>query len=277
MAEPEQERDYVLGTHDEEISRLALQHRVWRPRASDAWRRAGFTTGQTILDVGSGPGHATLDLAEIVGPTGHVVALDRSRRFLDALDAARRGRGLANVTAHELDLDQDALPPVQADAAWVRWVFAFMQRPRDLLVRLAAALRPGGTLVIHEYLHYDTWRLAPRSAEFEGFVRVVIERWRASGGEPEVGRDLPRWLEELGFGIRTATPIMDVITPSDPVWPWPRAFVESGVQRLVGLGDLTEERAQAIREAFAAAEAMPGTRMVTPAVVEIIAVKGTTT
>ena len=80
MAIKGQERDYVLGTHDEEIERLALQHRVWRPRASDAWRRAGFTQGQTILDVGCGPGHATLDLAEIVGQSGRVVALDRSRQ-----------------------------------------------------------------------------------------------------------------------------------------------------------------------------------------------------
>ena len=277
MADSERERDYVLGTHDEEISRLALQHRVWRPRASDAWRRAGFTTGQTIIDVGCGPGHATLDLAEIVGPSGRVVALDRSRRFLDALEAAKRARGLANITAHELDLDQDALPAGTADAAWSRWVFAFMKRPRDLLARVAAALRPGGTLVIHEYLHYDTWRMSPRNAEFEGFVQAVLERWRASGGEPEVGLDLPRWLEELGFENRSVTTIMDVITASDSVWPWPRAFVHAGVERLVGLGDLTEERARAIIQAFAAAEATPGTRMVTPAVVEIVAVKGSAT
>src|SRR5258706_6203782 len=88
------ERDYVLGTHDDEIERLALQHRVWRPRALDAWRRAGFTVGQTLLDVGCGPGMATLDLSEIVGPTGRIVAMDRSRRFLDVLESRRTQRGL---------------------------------------------------------------------------------------------------------------------------------------------------------------------------------------
>jgi len=92
-----QERDYLLGTHDEELARLALQHRVWRPRALDAWRRAGFTVGQTLIDVGCGPGYASLDLAEMVGPSGRIVAIDRSRRFLDALEAARRGRGLDHI------------------------------------------------------------------------------------------------------------------------------------------------------------------------------------
>src|SRR2546428_12890176 len=84
------ERDYVLGTHDDEVARLGLQHRVWRPRALDAWRRAGFTAGQTLLDLGCGPGHATIDLAEIAGPTGRVIAIDRSKRFLDTLETTRR-------------------------------------------------------------------------------------------------------------------------------------------------------------------------------------------
>ena len=80
------EVDYVLGTHDDEVTRLGVQHRVWRPRVLDAWRRAGFQAGQRILDIGSGPGFAALDLAEIVGSAGQVLAVERSRRFLDVLE-----------------------------------------------------------------------------------------------------------------------------------------------------------------------------------------------
>ena len=81
------ERDYVLGTHDDEIYRLGYQHRVWRPRALDAWQRARIGDGCKVIDFGAGPGFATMDLAEIVGPTGEVHALERSRRFLDTLEA----------------------------------------------------------------------------------------------------------------------------------------------------------------------------------------------
>jgi len=73
------ERDYVLGTHEEELARLGLQHRVWRPVALDCWQRAGITVGKRVLDVGAGPGYAAIDLAEIVGPKGEVVALERQR------------------------------------------------------------------------------------------------------------------------------------------------------------------------------------------------------
>lgn len=268
-----QERDYVLGTHDDEIARLGLQHRVWRPRALEAWQRAGFTVGQTLVDIGCGPGYATIDLAEIVGPSGRVVAIDRSRRFLDALEQARTIRGLHQVTTVELDLDEVELPAVRADGAWSRWVFAFVKRPRDLLARVADALRPGGVLVLHEYFDYRTWRLAPRAPEIEEFVSVVMAGWRASGGEPDIALDLPRWLAEQGFEVRSLRPIIEVVPRASFFWEWPKAFLEVGVRRMVELGQLSADRAAAITAAFAASEAAPGTLMITPAVLEIVAVR----
>ena len=86
------ERDYVLGTHDDEIYRLGLQHRVWRPRELDAWARARIGDGCKVIDFGAGPGFATMDLAEMVGPQGEVHALERSRRFLDTLEAQAKAR-----------------------------------------------------------------------------------------------------------------------------------------------------------------------------------------
>src|SRR5262249_40374630 len=151
------ERDYVLGTHDEEIARLGLQHRVWRDRVLDAWRRAGIGAGQTVIDAGCGPGWATLDLAEIVGPSGRVLAIDRSQRFIDALEAQISARGLTNVSTAVGDLDQDSTWSTcltsfgSADAVWCRWILAFATRPRDLLAKIHTALKPGGVFITHEY------------------------------------------------------------------------------------------------------------------------------
>ena len=181
------ERDYVLGTHDEEIERLGLQHRVWRPRAAEAWRRAGFTAGQTLLDIGCGPGYATLDLAGMVGRDGRVVGVDRSRRFLDAAAAMARSQGITNAEWHERDLDEQELPPLAADGAWSRWVYAFVHHPRRLLENVARALKPAGVMVMHEYADYRAWRLSPSAPEFEWFVDEVMASWRAHGGEPDIG------------------------------------------------------------------------------------------
>jgi SAM-dependent methyltransferase len=267
------EQDYLLGTHDEEIERLGLQHRVWRPRALDAWRRAGFTAGQTLIDVGCGPGWASLDLAAIVGPTGRVHAMDRSRRFLDVLEVRARQQNLQQIEAHELDLDGGELPEAAADGAWVRWVFAFMKQPRRLLERLHVALRPGGVLALHEYMDYSTWRLAPRLPEIEEFVELVMQSWRADGGEPDIGLQLPGWLAELGFEIRELRPLVEVVPASNYVWQWPKAFIDVGVQRMQDLGRLSPERGRAILQAFAQAEARPTTLMITPLVLEVIATR----
>jgi len=267
------DKDYILGTHDEEIARLGLQHRVWRPRALDAWRRAGFTASQTLLDIGCGPGHAAVDLAEMVGPSGKVFAFDRSRRFLNALEMVRKQRGLEHIETRELDLDEAELPHVEADGAWARWVFAFVKQPRELLARVGGALKRGGVLVLHEYFDYSTWRLAPRSPLLEEFVQVVMASWRADGGEPDIGLDLPHWLAELGFEIKSLRPLIDIIPASNFVWQWPKAFIEVGLRRLVDLGHLQSERAREIWEAFINSEAASHPLMITPAVLEIIAVR----
>lgn len=267
------ERDYVLGTHDAEIERLGLQHRVWRPYALDAWRRAGVTVGQRVIDFGAGPGFATVDLAEIVGPAGEVVALERSARFVEALRARARDRGLANVNAHEIDLAANAPPVNGADATWARWIFAFLPDPEAALARLASALRTGGVLVLHEYLDYATWRLSPRSPPFERFVGAVMESWRAAGGEPNVGLDMPRWLTHAGFEVTAQKTIVEMLSPGDFMWQWPASFVETNLERLVELGRLSTEEAGAARADFARIAAMPDARMATPVVIELIARK----
>ena len=266
------EKDYVLGTHDAEIQRLGLQHRVWRPRATQAWKRAGFTVGQTLLDIGCGPGYAAVDLAEIAGPAGRVVAMDRSRRFLDTLEAFARARGLTNIEIHEKDLDEAPIPVTRADGAWSRWVYAFVRDPRQLLERVGAALRPGGVMAMHEYVDYRSWRLSPSSEIFEEFVEQVMVSWRANGGEPDIGMELPHWLEQMDFDVEMR-PIVEIARPGEFLWEWPQRFVDVGLERLVELGQMPASRAQEVKHVFAEATARPGAFLLTPAVIEVIARK----
>lgn len=267
------DNEYVFGTHDDEIARLGLQHSVWRPRALDAWRRAGVTVGQTIIDLGCGPGYGSQDLAEIVGPSGKIIAIDKSRRFLDFLESRCRQRGVTNVVTHELDLNDAALPAVEADGAWTRWVLAFIKQPRRLLERVAERLKRGGVFVIHEYFAYTSWRLMPRSPELEEFVDIVMKSWRGDGGEPDIALDLPVWLKQLGFEIRALNPLIDVISPTSYAWHWPKSFIHVGLRRLADLGAVSRQRADEIASALSARMADPEALMSTPGVLEIIAIR----
>ncbi len=268
------DRDYVLGTHDQEIARLGLQHRVWRSRVIDAWARAGIGAGQTVIDVGAGPGYASVDLAELVGSTGRVVAIERSQRFLATLASERSTRGLVQLQAHECDLDDlERLPVTGADAAWCRWVLAFVRDPRRVLTAMVAALRPGGVLVLHEYFDYATWRLLPQVSTFEAFVEVVMTTWRSEGGEPDIGLRLPTWLLEADVEVTSVVPYIDVTRPGEPLWEWPMAFFQTGVDRLVHLRAIDAQGASHMRADVAAHAATPGAMMMTPGVLEVVARK----
>src|SRR5438874_3194500 len=172
------EKDYVLGTHDEELLRLGLQHRVWRPVVLDCWQRAGITIGKRILDLGAGPGYAALDLAEIVGPSGEVVALERSDKFVAAMRESFRRRGLSNAKIYELDLMTGDLPKGNYDFSWCRWVLSFVSDQALLIKKLGGVMPKGGISIFHEYAHYKTWRFLPPIPSQEKFRGHVIATWR---------------------------------------------------------------------------------------------------
>jgi SAM-dependent methyltransferase len=265
------ETDYVLGTHDEEISRLGLQHRVWRPTVLDCWRAAGLTRGMRVIDVGAGPGYATIDLAELVGSTGHVLAVERSRRFIEAAERACQLHQLLQVTFQEADIMLEPIGAEGYDAAWCRWVASFVSSPATLAQRIRAALKPGGLAMFHEYVNYATWQVAPPKPMVEDFVREVMASWRDQGGEPNVALQLPALLGAAGFSVRTVKPRVFTISPADPMWQWPASFIEVNLARLQTLGRVTPEWAEAVRAEFQQAQADSTTWLTTPLVWEIVA------
>jgi len=266
------EREYFLGTGNLELERLGLQHAVWRADAAAAWREAEFRPGSVVMDVGCGPGFASLELADVVRPNGKVLAVDQSERFLAHLNDQCRSRGVTNITTLKRDLTTFTFDDIRADGAWLRWVLAFLPDPEHVLARIADALRPGASIAIHEYFAYETWKLVPADPVFESFVAAVMASWRAHGGEPNVGLKLAPWLEGAGLRITSTRTMTELVTPMQHRWYWPATFAHSGLERLVHLGDVTPADAERMRERFQEMWAR-GTRMMTPGVIEVIATK----
>jgi SAM-dependent methyltransferase len=268
----EDEKDYILGTHDEELERLGLQHRVWRPYVLDCWARAGITVGKRVIDLGAGPGYAAMDLAEIVGRTGRVVAVERSHKFVSAMKQVAQARGLTNLQTHELDLMNDDLPREQFDFSWCRWVAAFVSDPALLINKLSGVLAPGTVAVFHEYSHYDTWRYYPSLSQHERFRHHVVETWRESGGEPNAGPIVLALLKQQGFEIRSLQPLIFCIRPKDYMWQWPAEFIDVYLPRLREMGRIDERFEQTFRAELERAEKDDAV-MITPLVLQIVSVK----
>jgi len=159
------------------------------------------------------------------------------------------------------------------DVAWCRWVTSFVPAPEILVKKIHTSLRAGGRAVFHEYQNYATWQVIPRSAHLERFVAEVMASWRATGGEPDIVATLLPLLTGIGFRLIEVRPLIFAVRAAEFGWQWPASFVNGNSQRLVDLGRVTEEWANALRGEFAALASNPDAVMVTPLVMEIIADK----
>ena len=267
------EREYVLGTHDAELTRLGFQHQVWAAATAEAWDRAGFRPGARLLDVGCGPGYATFDLAHLVGPTGHVVAVDVSDRFLGHLDAERRRRGIAQVEIRREDLEHLALPEADVDGAFARWVLCFVRDPQTVVDRVARALRPGGTFAVMDYCYYEGFTIAPPSETFARVIGAVARSFRRHGGNPNVGLDVPAFMRRAGLEVRSVRPLVRVGRPGSALWVWPATFFANSLPDLVEMGEITDEERRAFAREWDERSRSPDAFFLSPPMVEVVAFK----
>jgi ubiquinone/menaquinone biosynthesis C-methylase UbiE len=77
---------------------------AWNPASAALYAPADIQPGQTVADLGCGPGHMAVELAGWVGPAGHVHALDINPDFVALARGRAASKGLADrITAHLTD------------------------------------------------------------------------------------------------------------------------------------------------------------------------------
>lgn len=271
-------KPYVLGTGADETFRLGLQHRLWSGAAHALWEKARIQPGHRVIDLGCGPGHATLDLSAIVGPAGRVIAVDESPAFLKQLhdlSQARRVTNIERVLGDVQELDEcieDGHGSL--DAAYARWVFCFLNEPQKVIKGLKPLLKTGGRLAVQDYFNYErTMTLAPRREAFTKVVQATAASWRSRGGDTDVMGKLPGILEREGFAVEHMNVIQRMARPDDTMWHWPQTFFEIFTPKLVQAGFIEEADRIAALEAWREASVNPGAFVLLPPVFELIAVK----
>lgn len=266
-------QEYALGTHDAEIVRLGVQHKLWSASAFAIWERAGISPGKTVLDIGCGPGYTSFDLAGIVTQSGNVIAVDESSRFIEHLKNRLKLADNISIDARVGDVQQLDLPAESVDAAYQRWVLCFVKDPEAVIRGVARALKPGGVFAIQEYMHYEGILLAPASAAFHRFISVVSEAWNGRGGDTRVGLRLPELLAKHGLEPKEILPLHRIARPQSQLWTWPTIFIGTYAPKLVEEGKLTAEEYEALVQDWETRTNDPNAFFCSPPMVEIIAVK----
>jgi ubiquinone/menaquinone biosynthesis C-methylase UbiE len=121
--------------------------RAWLRQASDAMLdMAGIVPGASVLDVAAGAGDQTLDIAQRIGPQGHVLATDLSPGILALAQKNARQAGFHNVQTLAADGEDLQVEPASFDAVVCRLGLMFFPDPMQGLHGMRRALRPGGRI-----------------------------------------------------------------------------------------------------------------------------------
>lgn len=124
-----------------------LRNDVYRRPLATAIDRLGVAAGWRVVDVGAGAGDVAVALAEIVGRSGRVYAVDSDPAARD--ETARAAAAHTQVVAIT-QRAEDLQLPEPVDLAFCRFLLLHVVDPVKVLARMRAAVRPGGWVVAQE-------------------------------------------------------------------------------------------------------------------------------
>jgi ubiquinone/menaquinone biosynthesis C-methylase UbiE len=120
-----------------------------RPRM-DVLREAGIKPGFCVLDYGCGPGSYLAALAELVGPSGQIYALDIHPLAIEKVQKTAARKAISNVKTIASDC-KTGLPDSHVDVVMLYDTFHKLLQPDDVLRELHRVLKPNGTLSFSDH------------------------------------------------------------------------------------------------------------------------------
>jgi SAM-dependent methyltransferase len=230
---------YTHG-HSESVLR---SHRSRTAANSAAYLVPHLTPGQRLLDVGSGPGTITADLAALVAP-GEVVALEVNDQA-----AALTRQGAPGVDVRVGDVHALPFDAGEFDVVHAHQVLQHVADPVQALREMARVTRPGGVVAARDS-DYATFAWWPRLPELDRWLELYDAAARGNGGEPDAGRRLLSWAHAAGLtDVTASSSTWCYATPETRGW-WGGMWAD----RIVGsaLADQLLRECRATRDELAA-------------------------
>jgi SAM-dependent methyltransferase len=214
MGDSDSGYEFGRGIGQEELDRLEAQAAAIAPATRMIFAEAGIRPGMRVLDIGCGAGDVTFVAADLVGPDGSVVGVDRSP---DALARARlraEQRGLTQVQFVEGDV-HDPAPGGPFDAMVERLVLMWVPDPAEVLRRQATVLRPGG-LVVPVEADMSPMRSVPEIPLVTQVKSWLVEAF-AKAGTSMIGPQLWAIVERAGLRPQGMIGVQPHFGPGDEV------------------------------------------------------------
>ena len=133
---------------------LDRPEREQEERPSVLIRNLGLAPDDVVADIGAGTGYFSLRIAPLV-PKGRVLAVDIQPEMLDIIRGKQRDTGIGNVEPVLGAIDDPKLAPASVDLVLMVDVYHEFSHPREMMLAIVAALKPGGRVALVEYRGED--------------------------------------------------------------------------------------------------------------------------
>lgn len=205
---------YTHGHHES-----VLRSHRWRTAENSAgYLLPLLRPGMRLLDVGCGPGTITMELADVLGPSGRVTALERTAGALDLARKEAERRGTTDVDFTVGDVQALDLPDGCFEVVHAHQVLQHLDDPVRALSEMRRVCAPGGVVAARD-ADYAAFAWYPRLPALDRWLEVYQRVARSNAAEPDAGRRLLSWAHAAGFADVTAsTSTWCFATPEDREW-----------------------------------------------------------
>jgi ubiquinone/menaquinone biosynthesis C-methylase UbiE len=188
MAISSRGESYLLGGTGHEHERLIRQARIFNPFTERLFRNAGVARGQRVLDIGSGVGDIAMLVAELVGPTGEVVGVERDTNTLTKARSRVAEAQLRNVSFVETDVSQvvNQVNSKPFDVVVGRLILEFLPDPSAVLRSLSKLVPPGGIIVIQDCYWAPLLQLTARLPLWTKCASLIYQTFERSGANMDM-------------------------------------------------------------------------------------------
>jgi ubiquinone/menaquinone biosynthesis C-methylase UbiE len=223
--------DYALALSEDEVERYRSMAERARHSESAQWAAIGIAPGATVADVGCGPGAVSTLVAQLVGPAGHVWAVDQDRLALATAEQLAARLGLTNVSFHAGRADSTSLPAAGAEVVMMRHVLAHNGgREQAIVDHLATLVRPGGFVYLVD-VEAEGARVRPAEPD----IVDISDRYRAfqaqRGNDLSVGLRLGELVAGAGLELVDFGGRYDIFSQPGfrpPSWAARQMMVDAG-------------------------------------------------
>ncbi|WP_435300459.1 methyltransferase domain-containing protein [Timonella sp. A28] len=206
---------YTHGHHES-----VLRSHRWRTVSnSAAYLAPQLHSGQTVLDIGCGPGTLTVDLARHVAP-GQVIGVDAADEVLDDARAHAAEENVTNVDFQHANAYKLPFADNSFDVVHAHQVLQHLSDPVAAIQEMRRVVKDGGIIAVRE-ADYGSMTWYPPNPGLDEWNALYHEVTSAYGYEADAGRRLLSWFHSAGIDQNSIYPSAGIwcyATPETRTW-----------------------------------------------------------